>query len=61
MAQITSKELGALSDLLTMEENMTAKYKQTAAETTDATLKNHYEQMAMRHKTHYDELLSNLK
>ena len=61
MAQITSKELSALSDLLTMEENMTAKDKHTAAQTTDSTLKNHYEQMAMRHKTHYDELLSNLK
>ena len=61
MAQITSKELGALSDLLTMEKNLTAKYQQTAAEATDSTLKNHYEQMAMRHQTHYDELLSNLK
>ena len=61
MAQITSKELGALSDLLTMEENMTAKYKQTAAQTTDSTLKNHYEQLAMRHQRHYDELVSNLK
>ena len=61
MAQITTKELSALSDLLTMEENMTAKYRQTAEQTADATLKNHYEQMAMRHQTHYDELLSNLK
>ena len=61
MAQITSKELGALSDLLSMEENMTAKYKQTAAQTTDSTLKNHYEQLAMRHQRHYDELVSNLK
>lgn len=61
MAQITSKELGALSDLLSMEENMTAKYKQTAASTADGTLKNHYEQLAMRHQRHYDELVSNLK
>ena len=61
MAQITSKELSALSDLLSMEQNMAAKYQQTAEQTSDSTLKNHYEQMAMRHKTHYDELLSNLK
>lgn len=61
MAQITAKELSALSDLLAMEKNMTAKYQQTATEVTDATLKDHYEQMAMRHQTHYDELLSNLK
>ncbi len=61
MAQITAKELTALSDLLTMEENLTAKYRQTATEVSDSTLKDHYEQMAMRHQQHYDELLSNLK
>lgn len=61
MAQITAKELGALSDLLTMEENLTAKYKQSACEATDSTLKAHYEQLAMRHQKHYDELVSNLK
>ena len=61
MAQITAKELSALSDLLTMEKNMMAKYQKTASEVTDSTLKDHYEQMAMRHRTHYDELLSNLK
>lgn len=61
MAQITSKELSALSDLLTMEDNLVAKYKQFACDTSDSNLKNQYEQLAQRHQRHYDELFSNLK
>ena len=61
MAQITCKELSALSDLLTMEKNMVAKYKAYACETTDNALKNEYEQIAQRHQRHYDELYANLK
>ena len=61
MAQITCKELSALSDLLTMEKNMVAKYKAYACETTDTVLKNEYEQIAARHQRHYDELYANLK
>ena len=61
MAQITAKELGALSDLMSVEENLVAKYRFYASQTQDATLKNQYEQIAMRHQKHYDTLLSNLK
>jgi hypothetical protein len=61
MAQITTKELGSLSDLLTMEENLVAKYKQYACETTDMSLKGHYEQAAMKHQRHFDSMVSNLK
>ena len=61
MAQITSKELGGISDLLAIEKNMIAKYMQDARETTDSDLKSSYEQIAMQHQKHYDELLSNLK
>ena len=61
MAQITEKELTALSDLLSMEENMVAKFRACACMTNDANLKNEYEQMAQRHQRHYDELYSNLK
>lgn len=61
MAQITTKELGGISDLIAMENNLIAKYKQDAEATTDTALKNSYEQIAMRHQRHYDELLSNLK
>lgn len=61
MAQITEKELSALSDLLTMEQDLVAKYKHAASVATDSTLKNEYEQIAQRHQRHYDELYSNLK
>ena len=61
MAQITTIELGSISDLLAMEKNLIAKYKQDAAMTSDGALKNSYEQIAMQHQRHYDELLSKLK
>ena len=61
MAQITTKELGSLSDLMTMEENLVAKYKQYACETTDMALKGIYEQAAAKHQRHFDTMNSNLK
>lgn len=61
MASITSKELSAISDLLTMEETVVAKYRAYACETNDKTLKDRYEQLAMRHQRHFDELYANLK
>ena len=61
MAQITSKELSAISDLLTVEENLIAKYKCYAAEANDAALKNQYEQIAQKHQRHFDQLYENLK
>ena len=61
MAQITCKELSALSDLLTVEENMVAKCKAYACVMKDTALKNHCEQMAQKHQRHFDELYSNLK
>ena len=61
MTQITAKELSGISDLLTMEENLVAKYKCYAAEATDPALKNQYEQIAQKHQRHFDELYANLK
>ena len=61
MAQITCKELAGLSDLLSVEQNLIAKCKTYAAETTDSTLKNRYEQCAQQHQRHFDELYANLK
>ena len=61
MAQITEKELTALGDLLSMEENLIAKYRAYATQTTDSALKNEYEQNAQRHQRHYDELFAQLK
>ncbi len=61
MAQITSKELSSLSDLLSAEELLVKKYKDFAECTTDQTLKNKYEQIAARHQGHFDMLYSHLK
>ena len=61
MTQITEKELSALSDLLAVEQNLVAKYRDCACATNDTVLKNQYEQIAQRHQRHYDELYSNLK
>ena len=61
MASISAKELSAISDLLTMEKNTVAKYRAYACETTDSVLKDRFEQMAVRHQRHFDELYTNLK
>lgn len=61
MAQITTKELGAIGDALAIEENLIAKYRFYACATDDNTLKNKYEQIAESHQRHYDELCSQLK
>ena len=61
MAQITTKELGSLSDLMTMEENLVMKYNQYACESSDMALKGLYEQTAMKHQRHLDHMVSNLK
>lgn len=61
MAQITEKELGGISDLLSMEQTLIAKYRQFASNTQDGAISAKYEQLACRHQRHYDELVSNLK
>ena len=60
-AKITSKELSGLSDLLGMECNLTAKYRYYAATASDTALKALFEQNAMKHQHHLDELWTNLK
>ncbi len=61
MAQITEKELSGLSDLLSAEQLIIAKYQDYACHATDSAIKNQYEQLVTRHQRHYDELYSNLK
>lgn len=61
MAQITSKELSGLSDLLAMEKTLIAKYSQFAKDSQDSSISAKYEQLACRHQRHYDEMVSNLK
>ena len=61
MAQITEKELSALSDLLTMEQTLRGKCQYLANTTADRALAAQYEALAACHQRHLDELYSNLK
>ncbi len=61
MAQITTKELGAIGDALAVEETLIAKYRHYASLTTDTALQNKYEQIAARHQRHFDELFSHVR
>lgn len=61
MAQISCKELSALSDLLSAEQNLIAKYQDYACRATDSVIKDQYLQIAKRHQRHFDELYANLK
>ena len=61
MAQITTKELGAIGDALAVEETLISKYRYYASIATDAVIKDKMDQMADRHQRHFDELYSNIK
>ena len=61
MAQITTKELGAIGDALAVEESLIGKYRYYASISDDAALKTKFEQIADRHQRHFDELYSNIK
>lgn len=61
MAIITTKELSALSDELSKEQNLISKYKNYAETTSDVKLKNQYESIAQKHQTHFDALFTLLK
>ncbi len=56
MANLTSKELGAISDALQSEKMLVCKFRAYAENTGDVELKTKYEQMAAKHSEHYDKL-----
>ena len=61
MAQLTAKELGALEDQLTEEQNVISKFKMYAQTSVDSELKNKWDCMATKHQAHYDTLITQLK
>ena len=61
MAQITEKELSAISDLLTMEQTLQQKCLYMANATNDKVLSSCYTQLAQQHQQHFVELFGNLK
>lgn len=61
MANLTTKELGALEDQLGFEKVMCCKYQDAMQQCTDQTLKNSYRQYAGQHKQNYEALLEFLQ
>ena len=61
MANLTTKELGALEDQLGFEKAMCCKYQDAMQQSTDQNLKNSYRQYADQHKRNYETLLKFLQ
>lgn len=61
MAEITTVELSAFSELLTGEENVVKKYQSYAQTCTDPALKEMCEDMAEKHIDHFKRILSELQ
>ncbi|HAZ19107.1 MAG TPA: spore coat protein [Clostridiales bacterium] len=60
MANLTTKELGAITDQLASEKVLVAKYRSYAQKTQDPELKSKYEQVASKHTQHFDKLYAML-
>lgn len=60
MANLTAKELSAITDQLKVEQTMINKFKAYAETMKDPQLKTKCEQIAARHQNHYTRLLSQL-
>ncbi|MDR2525900.1 MAG: spore coat protein [Oscillospiraceae bacterium] len=60
MAQLTQKELFALDDLLNTEQILLKKFRNYAGGAQDAQIKTTCEQLANRHRQHYDTLMGYL-
>ena len=61
MASLTSKELTALEETLTSEQNIISKYKMYAQTSVDSVIKDKCECIAQKHQHHYDTLISQLQ
>lgn len=61
MANLTTKELTALSDQLGFEKVLCCKYQSAVQESSDTELRSRFQQYADQHKQNYDCLLGYLK
>lgn len=61
MAQITTKELSAVGDLLSAEQTVAAKCAHLADTTEDKALSDCYRRLATQHEQHMSQLCKNLK
>ena len=60
MANLTSKELSALEDQLSVEQNLVKKYKLYSQQCTDPQIRTKCEEIASKHQSHFSRLLSHL-
>ena len=60
MPNLTQKELTALEDSLKEEELLVKKFRSYASTAQDPQIKNAAEQLADRHKQHYETLMGHL-
>ena len=60
MPNLTDKELKAIDDHMSAEKMLVNKYRSYAAMTTDPQIKNHCENIATRHQSHFDRLMGHL-
>lgn len=61
MADLTAKELGAITDQLNFERMMTCKYRSAVQASQDSSLKQALDQYAAQHQQNYESLLQYLK
>ena len=61
MANISTKELSAIEDQLSMEQTLVKRYTALSNQCTDNVLKEKCREFANKHATHYNTLLSYLK
>ena len=61
MANLTSKELNALSDQLDFEKVLCCKYQAAVQECQDQELKTAFQNCANRHRQNYTTLLNHLR
>jgi len=61
MASLTSKELTAIEDQLTIEQNVISKFKMYSSTAVDSVIKDKCECIAQKHQKHYDTLISQLQ
>lgn len=60
MANLTTKELSAIEDQLSTEQTLVKKYQLYAQSSSDPQLKAKCEQIAAKHQSHFDRLISQL-
>ncbi len=61
VANLTTKELTALEEVLNSEQVLIKKYRTMANQSGDAAIKSRLENIASRHQQHYDTLVNHLK